>query len=352
MRSRIDVDVEHLASRTSVFTFKDPEAPGLLRIRRPTQIPKLMEKRASELASALTLQPDMVVFPEFALPPVHHKKVGIPASKLFRPAFQELVERRHEAVATNILQRAKQKAGAAPTPFIFYGSAHCSLCRHNIGVVSIGEPSEKGFIRIFERGKPDSPHLDATNEPPRLHRGPIAHRKRHPARRAGERARVPDDPYFRLYLTELGYVCVLICSDSIDANQALYIINKNNMRDRHDNGVGRIFLVIVPSYTRSSIMLDSHCRDLSFDARTTVLVTNAVGQFRRRPRAAPEGFPESRIFFNGMSEIELEADASRLITKTQTNGIDMYDLNLEIQKRRIQKSWKTYQQTRQNSGAG
>ena len=348
MRSNIGVDVEYLSPRSATYTFKDRASPGLLKIRNPKLIPQLISKRASELAGALSHDPNMVVFPEFALPPVVHAKKSIPARRLFTRRFQQMVEKKHEGVAAEILRQAKAKTGSDRTPFIFYGSAHCSVCRLNIGVVSVGDPIERGFGRIFERGKPDSPHVEPTPDDPIRHSGPIAHRKRYPARRAGEAARVPDDGYFRLYLSELGYICVLICSDSIDANQALYIVHKNNLRDSQ-GGRGRIFLVIVPSYTRSNIMLDSHCRDLSFEARTIVLVTNALGMYRKRPKpAAPERFPESRIYFNGMDEIALEE--AQIVEKTHKRMIDLYDLDLGKQMLEVKKSWEVYKKSNGSAG--
>ena len=160
--------------------------------------------------------------------------------------------------------------------------------------------------------------------------GPIVHRKRFPARRAGERARVPDDHTFRTYFHPLGRICVLICSDAIDINQFLNIIRYNE--EAGPLSLNRIFMVIVPTFNQSTFLLDA-CKDLSALARTNVLVTNALGTLQI-PGNPPytEKLIEGEFFFDGRPLGYLMEKGVATYVPSSDPTVQVFDLNIKFQR--------------------
>jgi hypothetical protein len=310
---------------------------GLLKPRDGHVAERLVEERGKLLAKALKLhdQLDLVSFCEFALPPaaIDRTLVGGDCCDVFDENLIRTVDHHHEVMAKKVYDRAIAEAGEVTSrPFIFYGSSHCNLTRFNIGVVSPGSKLEDGYALKVERTAPmaGGAYRPLTATPP-LRSGPIVQKKRFPARRAGERARVPDDHAFRTYFHPLGLICVLICSDSIDLNQFWNIVRINDEAASH--GANRVFMVLVPSYNTSPF-LETSCRDLSAMARTNVLVTNAVGEVNEWTRdnvPYPRPLPPSQLFFDGMGMTTLLEE--KIISYIP--GADMADLlGIEIDVRR------------------
>ena len=319
---------------------------GLLTPREKVR-PEIIEARATQLAAAIAAGADIVSFCEFALPPAIIDKTAIcdagGSIDLFDEETLAYIDRQHEGAAKEVLARAHEINGTGPddTPFIFYGSSHCNVTRFNIGVVSPGQPIESEYKLRVERSNPLAAPADPPGTPEELRierpakreelrSGPLVHKKRFPARRAGELARVPDDHEFRTYFHPLGRICVLICSDSIDINQFTNIIRYN--RDAGPNAINRIFMVIVPTYNQSIFLLNI-CRDLSAMARTNVLVTNAVGEIIVDFNTGnTDSLPASNLFFDGRP---LNALINRkMVSKAecQDSTVDVYDLNIQFQR--------------------
>jgi hypothetical protein len=127
----------------------------------------------------------------------------------------------------------------------------------------------------------------------RLLTPPILLRKRFPARRVGEEARVPAGQVFNVFEREFGRIAVLICSDIIDVNQFLTIMQINRTKGLHQT----IDYVIVPSFNKSRA-LSNICRHLSAVSSNTVIVVNANHYLAE--------FPDTELYCCGFDSSELE----------------------------------------------
>lgn len=307
------------------FTYRKDGFNGILVPCDEAVQARMREHAVEKLSRALTENVDAIVFPEFALPPIDIENLG-PDEEVFNPfdaQQQHMVDIQFEAAAAGILHDAceRESANRSPedVPFIFYGSMHCQQSRYNIGVVSPGKPYERQYVLVSERENPISTKRK-TVEKSAPRSGPLVHKKRFPARRIGERARVPASPQFRMYPSKIGMIAVLICSDAIDQNQFWYIV-RHNARAKPTKNFARIGLVIVPSYTHSDL-LHTTCKDLSALANTTVFVGNASGTVARMNPDFTDRMPQSQLFQCGKNEDEL-LEAGQ-VTLRRERGIRHY----------------------------
>jgi len=329
-------DVEVLSGEHPLFTNIDVSGGKLLGPVSDKTAFEIEKERTDQLTKALKLKksPDFISFCEFGLPPV---KIPAPAAgvkyDLFCPKTEKQIDEAFTQKATEIRDKALRKSKAKDVPFICYGSAHCLTSRYNLGVVSPGGAIENGWEMKSVRTFPFDPVREIIDETIRPGKGPILHKKRFPARRAGECARVPDDNQFRLYRHQFGLICVLICSDVMDMNQFSNIIRLN--QDLDMKGIrDRIFMVVVPTYNFSSVLMTA-CRDLSLFARTNVLVTNARGKRETKPEGKePQSLPPSEFFFMGRNHDELSATKPNIVKGARLKGdLWILDINLREQNR-------------------
>lgn len=319
-----EIGVEDEAGNKQNFTYKEPGLEGILVAKTPDVEPNMREHLVEKLAIALKAEPraDAVMYPEFALPPVKIRSLAANWNGTSRTdsEIERIIDRQLEDSARTMLAEACSMAECAAdaVPFIFYGSTHCKETRYNVGVVSPGAPFEQDFNLVCERGNPFT-QVELLTES-RRHSGPIVHKKRFPARRAGEEARVPDDMGFRLYPSKIGFIAVMICSDAIDINQVFYIVRHNENADRARN-FDRIALVIIPAYTRSDL-LHSSAKDLSELAHTTVFVGNAVGKLPTKNDLRKTKFPAPEIYQCGKDEHEIGPRG--IVDKRSSYGITYY----------------------------
>ena len=303
---------------------------GML-LAKDEQREAIWNNRARALAKSIDKGAHIISFCEFGLPPVDIDISEIPQEVRgdpFHRDFVDCVDTQYQIAATKLLEAAKQqsricKSNKFEMPFVFYGSAHCVASRYNLGVVSPGHPIEDSYSVTTNRRSPIGEFVQSKEIEKNAGSGPIAHKKRFPAHRMGERARVPDNQNFRTYQHPLGQICVLISSDSLDLNQFFNIVKINNEvgLERLD----RIFLVVVPSFNRSEDMMQC-CEDLSALAGTNVLVTNAIGELAGPRRKT---MPRSELFFDGMPSNQLVDE--ELVITSESDSIRLYDIDVIAQ---------------------
>lgn len=339
--SDLRIDFQDNGELKSQYQFDGVLPRGLLTPRDRESVECIRDERAGQLKRALSDSPDVISFCEFALPPCefHPEDISLIGNMdVFQQDLIDRVDLRYEETALDLLNRAVMDgAEQKDLPFIFYGSAHCNLTRFNIGAVSPGGALESNYFLERMREDPFGSMrslkydlVDGHSAERLQGRGPIAHKKKFPARRAGERARVPDDQNFRLYKNELGYVSVLICSDAVDINQAANIVRINRAAD-DASLFERINLVIVPAFNKSELLFDA-CRDLSAMARTNVLVTNAKGNFADpKTPGRPRSMPESELFFDGYSSWQL-GQKNMVETRQPFTDVKTFTIDLEFQR--------------------
>jgi hypothetical protein len=287
--------------------------PGDLRLRRFRDGCALLERtdtltpdqwtdlRRSELEAALDRKADIICFGELAYPapaPVGEEGwsvEGLYASGAARQRFEDL---------------AKEALNASDkTPFVFLGTFHCPLTLYNIGVIyPLG--AKDAFARVRVR----SEKLESKRRPvnKRLHKEvalPLLYRKRFPARRAGESLRVPPSEEFHVYDLPIGRIAVLICSDVVDINQALTIARRNGPSEKYDP----IDFVLVPSFNESP-KLASMCQELSYLARTSVVLVNA--------NQGEGKFNDTTIYSCGLAVEELNKISPKLIVQSDVDELE------------------------------
>lgn len=324
-----EIGVEDEVSSPKRFTFNAPGYAGILVPLNDVVTTEMRGHLIRQLALSLKIGADAVVFPEFALPPIDVSDLCSEKENYssLDAVVQNSIDARFESMASGILSEARDISSCelGKTPFIFYGSMHCRGSRYNVGVVSPGSPFENGYTLVSERGNPITDKVGVVSQ--ELERsGPLVHKKRFPARRAGEKASVPSDLGFRLYPSKIGLIAVLICSDAIDLNQVLYIVRHNQDADFSRN-FERIGLVVVPAYTRSEF-LHTACRDLSDLAKTTVFVGNATGQLPTANRLHTTKLPAPKLFQSGKDEDQLlKTGRLRIILDS---GVRFYRFNAAL----------------------
>lgn len=273
-----------------------------------------LEYRANELKAALTPpksfgKPNIVCFGELAYPP--------PPAADFATGVEYVthVGRRQAHFERRIRSVVDDHAGGA-IPFLFLGSYHCPITLYNVGMVvphGITDGQIDMHATKLRLNLTSTPEIEETTRKVSV---PIPHRKRFPAKRASEQTRVPPDNRFRLFLTPVGRVAILICSDVVDMNQFLFIVRYNDSMAK----VHRIDFVLVPSYNTSRALLEM-CRQLSEMAATTVLVVNA------NHYDANNGFPHTSIFCCGKSFSSKQADDPGQVPELEFLQVKVKDLS-------------------------
>lgn len=278
---------------------------------------RIIARRVAALQSAFKEQADFIVFPEFSLP------AGQVSQSNKGPV--DAVVQDHSAVGRKIFEQAlDQDYYPKNEPFVVFGSAHCGASGFNVGVIHPGALGRDGWK--IERVREDlagSRREVRTDRRTKVERGPTSQAKLFPARRAGEKTAVPIDPTFRIYQQQdVGYVAVLICSDAIDLNQVMRIVDINE----RNGWPGRINMVLVPAFNFSHKLLYS-CSALSYAAQTVVAVVNASGDFKKHPVFEDNSLMRSEIFICG-KDLEKLVEQDIVTVKQGENNIVYYDINM------------------------
>lgn len=266
--------------------------------------------RRAELDEALEEDPDIICFGELAYPAPPPTQLqgwsveGIYNYGLGRSRFEQ-----------RVLQslRAKQKK-----PFVFLGSFHCPLTLYNVGVIyPLGDLQTEARVRIrSEKLEGKSAGISKRRFHERVPM-PLLYRKRFPARRAGESLRVPPSEEFHIYDLPIGRIAVLICSDVVDLNQSLTIARRNGPSEKYEP----IDFVLVPSFNESA-KFASMCQELSYLARTTVVVVNAnhgIGKFNA-----------SNLYCCGLNLTELNKLSSTSVVSMTMTPVDQFNRTSQI----------------------
>ncbi len=258
------------------------------------------KKRLEEFRVALENKADIVCFPEFAYPQPPNRRDR--DQYKVRRAYGDHVADFEERIRTEI--RDIEDYTEFTAPFICLGSYHCPEDYFNLGVVyPYGAKSENLEGKVIKRSLLDPSVTETAFD--ETFNTPLLHRKRYPARRMGETARIPNEVEFYTYRRHGLRIAILICSDVVDLNQFMNLIRLNSVR-RDNNPID---LILVPSYNNSPIMR-SMCRELSFLASTMVAYVNANPTI-------PDSFPGTEFFTCGQDSEELK-DLERAESKVLT----------------------------------
>lgn len=252
------------------------------------------DDRVRELKKALSSDPHVVCFPEFAVPMPfqRHDLHGYMDPTGYGKHFHDFEEECKKALE---VQRKDLEAreNRSNYPFAVMGSYHCPREEYNTGVIfPTGDFVDERNVFIVRQqiGREQYDDMVAVQMP-------MLHRKFFPARRAGERARVPDGMEFFTYRAhgeQNGLnIGVLICSDILDLNQFLNMARLGTFR----LGRNPLDVILVPSYNTSEKLV-TMCRELSMLASTCVAFVNANPTF--------EEFPDTNVFVCGYDLDELD----------------------------------------------
>lgn len=220
-----------------------------------------IEARLKELKAALRKDPHIICFPEFAYPPPTSAVEG-----------GWTVDEINSAVSIRFDFEQKVRAALkAKNVFVCLGSFHCPMTLYNVGVIYPWGAHRHALasyglsrMKLGDHGRVlpyEEPFEDEI-------RTPILYRKRFPARKIGENARVPPRREVNVFECAFGKVLVLICSDLLDLNQFLMIVREGIEKRDFD-------YIVVPSYNPGR-SFGTICRDLSGLAATTVIVASAA----------------------------------------------------------------------------
>jgi len=219
------------------------------------------DERLAELKAALSKDPDIIVFPEFAYPVPRRPLNGGWTIEEVNQSVSHRLEFDRKAVA---LLEAHRK-GKGQVPFVFLGSYHCLMSLYNVGVIYPWADLES---TVAVGPPPKVANNRAKNPPPST---PILYRKRFPARKLGEQTRVPNGLEFNVFERPFGKIGLLICSDVLDLNQFLRLI-----RESVSFHQGFEF-ILIPSYSpRGERTFETVCEELSYLTGTAVVVTCAT----------------------------------------------------------------------------
>jgi predicted amidohydrolase len=232
----------------------------LLKPKASMNVDRWMDERILELEEAMKLDPNVIIFPEFAYPP---PQPTVPTSWAWEDIDAKL-EQREE-----FDRRALQVIGNKNV-FLILGSFHCLMSLYNVGVIfpwGSHRDGQADFTRVQrDHGRLGLSYFNSVPGHDRIN-APILYRKRFPARKVGEQTRVPTGREFNIFKCSFGKVVVLICSDVLDINQFLTIVRESLAARDFD-------FVLIPAYNPATSFNDI-CRDLSNLAATTVVVANA-----------------------------------------------------------------------------
>lgn len=234
-----------------------------------------VNERLLELRAALRHDPHIICFPEFAYPPAPRSLGG----GWTLPEIDTSVRRKLEfdARALALLSRYQNKSSR---PFVFLGSYHCLMTLYNVGVVYPWGDLPDGEVVRTSGPKPGSDaelSEAAEGEPRATVSTPIIYRKRFPARKLGEQARVPDGQEFNVFERKFAKIGLLICSDTLDLNQFLQLV-----RESVDFYEG-FEIILIPSYSpKGRGTFETMCEELSYLTGTAVVTTCAANSLAAR----------------------------------------------------------------------
>jgi predicted amidohydrolase len=271
IRSSLDIQSE---SQVAFAEFRD--GTQLLRAKPKFQRKRWVETRLEELREALELKPDIICFPEFAFPPPPAAPEGGWTLDEINRAVAKRLE--FEDAALTLMRNHESRA------FVFLGSYHCLMTLYNVGVIYPWGERLDGTVTFTEKDMVQFAEDDLdviTRTTDRKVESPIYYRKRYPARKMGERTRVPTGRDFNIFKRNFGQVGVIICSDILDLNQFGMFI-----REGFDPHKGYDF-ILVPAYNTGT-SFGAMCRDLSYMSATTVILVNAQDPAAQSPLPASE----------------------------------------------------------------
>ncbi len=178
IQSKLLREDEILSGRAALLTAKMlSDDGGILIPVSKVASQEIENKRVEQLTDALKEKPDFVSFCEFALPPVCVEEIECKDDcDVFSIKTEAEIDKKFTLVASRIRDRSLAGIENSKMPFIFYGSAHCTLSRYNIGVVSPGGGLEKGWeIRRVRTHPFESERKEFANT--ELGSGPMVHKK-------------------------------------------------------------------------------------------------------------------------------------------------------------------------------
>ena len=278
------------------------------------------ENRKKELKCALQSNPDIICFPEFAYPPPAESRTYETSTAASSISRNDNVPNRYfdrssygrnrhcyEREITDLLESCTNQ------PFLFLGSYHCAFDFYNVGVTfPLGND-----LKVFQ-AELNSGTLDTDGNAQTQHASfapPVLYRKRYPARRVQEYARIPSNFEFHTFDIEGVNIALMICSDVVDLNQMFNLASINAGRE----GVKRIDIILVPSFNRSAKLV-SMCRELSFLTGAIVVYNNANDAMNYDSENAEAEEYKSQVFACGFTDEELGS-----LGETAEQMISCYD---------------------------
>lgn len=257
--------------------------------------------RSGELLAALRAKPDIICYPEFAYPPPALGRTYAESGEM-TSAYSTDASSRNEYMDRSSYGRnrhnyeteIKKLIKTENQPFLFLGSYHCPFDFYNIGVVFPLGSDDTTFRVKTESSELDDDGKRKVAAPEYIVAPPVLYRKRFPARRVQEFARVPSNMEFHTYRIDGVHIALMICSDVLDLNQCFNLARIN----KTGNEAERIDIILVPAFNRSA-KLASMCRELSFLTGATVVFVNA--------NDCLSDFSRSDVFVCGFSRADLQA---------------------------------------------
>jgi len=273
-----------------------------------------MKDRLFELEQALKLRPrpDVIIFPEYAYPPPEEPE----AESWMQTSFAKALKRREEFEAKALKLVGKRDV------FLVLGSFHCPITLYNIAVIYPWGAKRfgQGEMHPQERQKGGGGlTFIAPKDTVDLIEAPVLYRKRFPARKVGERVRVPTGLDFNFFRKSFGGAAVMICSDVTDANQTLFVARENIRELQNPQpGSAPFQFVFIPAYNPAH-QFEDFCRDFSSLAATTVVVANVEDSHE---------FPKSDLYLFGQDTKARANSAFKDVVKTKT--VKLQNTNLHV----------------------
>lgn len=292
VRSKLDIKSKR---QVALSEFRD--GTQLLRANDGYLREEWTQHRLDELNAALDLKPDIICFPEFSFPPPPPplREGGWAMRDINRSVAHRV---RFEEEAEKVLKQRRSKA------FVFLGSYHCLMTLYNVGVIYPWGADRKGRVSFTEKtvSEWDEGELErSTKYVDRDVEAPIFYQKRYPARKVGERTRVPTGWDFNIFTRSFGQLGVAICSDIVDLNQfGMFIREGFDPHKGYD-------IILIPAYNAGS-SFGPICRDLSYMSATAVVVVNARDPWKQE-------LPASEIYVCGEPARRLDTSTNRDLRK-------------------------------------
>lgn len=292
------------------------DGSNLLRPLKTYNYDAWMKARLAELKAAIALEPHAIIFPEFAYPPGPDPKAG----GWSLDEIGDTVGRRVE------FEQAALKLLGEKQIFLILGSFHCLMTLYNVAVIYPWGRHRPGATEMWIEGREttdDGIIFPVSKKVPGFVKAPVMYRKRFPARKVGEQARVPAGQGINVFECAFGKVMVLICSDVLDLNQFMTIVRENLLARDLD-------FIIIPAYNPADSFGDI-CRDLSALSGATVIVANATDE--------GIGLTESEVYICGETIDEVIAadrEDQKNLCAVETHTLDRSSLKLfELELKRL-----------------